>query len=85
MNNHTAHITIDGKPLCQCHEHLLGMLAGDYAFNDPDGNCMTCDYTDTRKARAVYKYLKDRMTNANVRLRGGPCPIMMTMREGLTQ
>lgn len=67
VNDKTSHITIDGRPLCLKHNHLI-------LTEDGDGNRITCDYTDTRVARKVYKHLKKRLANANVRLKGGPCP-----------
>ena len=69
MNEHTSHITIDGKPLCHNHGHLLGQVVGSR------GNGITCAYSDHRRAKATYKFLKGYLVNANVRLKGGPCPI----------
>ena len=69
MNVHNAHITVDGKPLCHNHGHLLGDPIGSH------GNRITCDYDDHRKAREAHKHLRARLVNANVRLKGGPCPL----------
>ncbi len=55
MNKHTSHITIDGKPLCHNHAHLLGQVVGSR------GNGITCAYSDHRRAKATYKFLKNRI------------------------
>lgn len=69
MNKHTSHITVDGKPLCHSHKYLMGTPIGSH------GNRLSCSYADHRKAREGYGYVSYRLVNANVRLKGGPCPI----------
>ncbi|KKL09738.1 hypothetical protein LCGC14_2562850 [marine sediment metagenome] len=68
MNNHTAHITIDGKPLCRNHSSLAH-------GNTPDGYRITCEYFSAKGAKAVAKYLRCRFPSVNIRIKGGPCPI----------
>ncbi len=69
MNKYTSHITIDGKPLCHNHGYLIGTSIGSH------DNRLACNHSDHRKARESYGYVSYWLVNANIRIKGGPCPI----------